>query len=353
MNVTAREFRSYLETFHSTLETTAVQFLPPDLVHSLFHLSFLPFGVRGYVSTQFGVAFEYVPSALGIDVIKRGRRIEDLFFGPPASFKRQFADRGAFFMLRDGAKLLLSQVSVVNEPRPIRLNDVNNQVTLIKCHFDALGWSRDVAGAEIFGNRSASFWSLELAVARAKDEVLAALVDVNKAAAHRIPIAEYVNTKKQKSVLVLGDYSREGMGRLETICQCVADLGYEPILVKDVSDIFGSDLQQKITVIGGLARFVLIDDSSRSGHLVEVQIALQSRWVTVLLHSEGHRASSMTAGLSFTSKVFSEQDFDLLAPCAGVERAVVWAESELKDLGEYKRLYPWDDTSLECPSDRE
>ena len=220
-------------------------------------------------------------------------------------------------------------------------------LTLINCHFDALGWSRDVVGAEIFGNRSASFWSLELAVARAKDEVLAALVDVNKAAANGIPIAEYVNTRKQKSVLVLGDYSAEGMERLKAICECVVAFGYEPILLKDVPDIFGSDLQQKVMILGGLARFVLIDDSSRSGHLVEVSIAQQSRWMTVLLHAGGQRGSSMTAGLSITSKVFNEQDFDPIAPRSGIERAIAWAESQLNDLeGKYKRLYPWRDTSV-------
>jgi hypothetical protein len=343
MNVTGAEFRAYLETFHTTLAATAAEYLPSDVVGSLFHLSFQPCQIRGYVSTQFGVAFEYVPSSTGIDIVMGCRRIEDLFLDRPTRFERQFPNRGCTMMLRDGAlRITLNNVSFTNQPSPFHLDGPNTHVTLISCHFDALGWSRDVVGAEIFGNRAISFWSRELAIGRAKDEVLAALVDLGKAAAHRIPIAEYANTKKQKNVLVLGDYSTDGLKRLEAICECVLDLGYEPILMKDVPDIFGSDLQQKVGILGSLARFVLIDDSSRSGHLVEVPIAQQNRWLTVLLHAKGERGSFMTAGLPNTSNVIIEQDFDPSAPRAAIERSIAWAESQLRDLeGRYKGLYPW------------
>jgi hypothetical protein len=141
---------------------------------------------------------------------------------------------------------------------------------------------------------------------------------------------------------VLGDYSTAGTERLNAICQCLIDLGYEPFLVKDVPDIFGTDLQQKVVILGGLARFVIIDDSSPSGHLSEIQIAQQNRWTTVLLRARGMHSSWMTAGLSITSNVINEQEFDPIAPCTGVEKAVTWAESQIRDLDRrYKKLYPW------------
>ncbi|MBZ5609489.1 MAG: hypothetical protein LAP38_14605 [Acidobacteriia bacterium] len=342
MNVTADEFKVYVETFHRTLEDTAKQYLPAELQQSLFHLSFQPCALHAYVSTQFGVAWEYVPIASGNEVTLGSRRIEGLFLNHPTRFEREFASRGPAVMVREGARVTLRRVSITNEPRPLRLDGARAQVTLIDCHFDALGWSRDVAGAEIFGNRSHSSWSVELAIGRAKDEVLAALAEAHRAARHDLTIDQYVNTRKQNTVLVLGDYSTAGTERLNVVCQCLVDLGYEPFLVKDVPDIFASDLQQKVMILGGLARFVIIDDSSASGHLSEIQIAQQNRWTTVLLRARGMHSSWMTAGLSFTSNVISEQEFDPLAPHIGVEKAVAWAESQINDLDrKYKKLYPW------------
>jgi len=64
--------------------------------------------------------------------------------------------------------------------------------------------------------------------------------------------------------------------------------------------------------------------------------------ISVLLHGAGQRSSFMTAGLPITSNVVSEQDFDPLSPCPGVESAIRWAESKLGDSERrYDQLYPW------------
>ena len=265
MNVTADEFKLYVETFHRTLDETANQYLPADLQQSLLHLSWQPCGLHAYVSTQLGVAWEYVANASGTEVTLGSRRIEALLLNQPNRFEREFASRGPMIMVRDDASVALQRFSINNEPKPFWLDGIEARVTLIDCHFDALGWSRDIAGAEIFGNRASSSWSAELAVGRAKDEVLAALSEAHRAARHDLTIDQYVNTRKQQTVLVLGGYSTAGTERLNAICQCLIDLGYEPFLVKDVPDIFGTDLQQKVVILGGLARFVIIDDSSPSG----------------------------------------------------------------------------------------
>ena len=258
MNVTASEFHAYLEKFHSTLEDTATQHLPPEVVQQLFHLSIRPSGIRGYVSTQFGVAYEYIPSLTGIDVGTSSKRIEDFFLNTPGRFHRLPIPKSPVIMLHDGAwNITCIRLTCTNAPFPFHLKGPKTQLILIDCHFDGLGWSRDVVGAEIYGNRLASFWSLELAVGRAKDEVLAALVEVNKAAASNISLAEYINSKKQNTVLVQGDYNPEGCERLESICQCLTALGYQPVLVRDVPEILGAGLSQKVMVLGSIARFVL------------------------------------------------------------------------------------------------
>src|SRR5690348_225904 len=371
MNVTENLLRLYLEKFHSTLKSAATQHLPPEDVPKLFHLSFQDAGIRGYVSTQFGAGFEYVPSVRGIEVRVGNRRVEDLFLDWPASFQRQFAHSSPLVKLRDGsAKTVFSGVAI-SSPFPFYLDAANSDLTLINCHFEyepggplvmgsietiqermrhlrrqsgasGMGWFRDTLAAHLYGNGTASFWSLEQAVARAKDEVLAAVADVNKARAYKTSLADYLNTKKKNSVLVLGDYSSAGMRRLQAICRCLVELRYVPTLVKDVPDIFDSDLQQKFSVLGAAARFVLIDHSPHYGHLVELEIAQQNRWVSVLLHSGGQWGSSVAAGLSTGSKFHSEQGYDPATPCPGIRAAAQWAESHLGRVEQdYSHVYPW------------
>lgn len=96
MNVAADEFKLYVETFHRTLEETAKQHLPADLQQSLFHLSWQPCGLHAYVSTQFGVAWEYVTNASGTEVTL-GKSTRNCIVGGPSDFPptRDTADQTA------------------------------------------------------------------------------------------------------------------------------------------------------------------------------------------------------------------------------------------------------------------
>lgn len=371
MNVTESLLRLYLEKFHSTLKSAATQYLPPEEVTKLFHLSYQDAGIRGYVSTQFGAGFEYVPSVSGIEVRVGNRRVEDLFLDWPASFQRQFAHFSPLVKLCDGSARTVFSGITISSPFPFYLDAVNADITLINCHFEYAaggplmmgsletiqerlrqsrqqsgesgnGWFRDALAAQLYGNGSASFWSLEQAVARAKDEVLAAVVDVNKAKAYKVSLADYVHTRKNRSVLVLGDDSKAGMRRLQAICRCLVELRYVPTLLKDVPDFFDSDLQQQVSILGAAARFILVDHSPQYGHLVEIEIAQQNRWVTVLLHSGGQRGSFTSAALSAGNKVFSEQVYDPEMPCPGIRAAAQWAESQLgRPEQGYSHVFPW------------
>jgi hypothetical protein len=143
-------------------------------------------------------------------------------------------------------------------------------------------------------------------------------------------------------VLVLGDYSDEGAARLATIRSCLESLGYNPFFVKDVPDIFSANIRQKVVILGGLSRFVVIDDSSPSGHLAEVILAHQNGWTTILLHANGNRGSWMTAGLEISESNFHEKDYNPADPSASVERASRWAESRIGGLErQYKHIFPW------------
>lgn len=71
--------------------------------------------------------------------------------------------------------------------------------------------------AELYGERSAGFWSVTKATNRAKLEVLLAAQEVQRAQQLQAPIHEYIAHQKQRKVFALGDYGHEGMERLNAI----------------------------------------------------------------------------------------------------------------------------------------
>jgi len=109
-------------------------------------------------------------------------------------------------------------------------------VRFICVRFTALGWSRDVEYAELFGNRTAEFWSepnaVRNAIRRVKDDIFLAQLDLREAEKRSISLAEYLKTFKEKTVLVLGDFSSAGRNRLRAIKEALDDLGYSPILLE-------------------------------------------------------------------------------------------------------------------------
>lgn len=343
MNVTEEALHEYIGLFHHTLELTAEQFLDEDLRRSLTHTSLLPARIVGYVSTQFGTAIEYLPAAKTEIEIQRGSaRIEDLIVRAPP-FARKI---GPMFSVQEGQPGFYSTGGVYGATLegafPFRLMGTHAGFRLGDVRFKFGPWQRDVHFAEIFGTRAFSFWSKEAAVARAKDEVLAALAQTKRAAERNLPLAEYTAKFKERTVLLLGDYSAEGMERLHELAAAVASLGYDPILVKDIPDIQQQDLAQKVAMIGGLARFVIVDDTSKSGHLVEVQLCRTYSWITILLRAGGNGASWMTAGAEFTSNVILELPYDCSVPVVAIEKCANWAEAKIVELGrKYDSIFPW------------
>ena len=140
----------------------------------------------------------------------------------------------------------------------------------------------------------------------------------------------------------LGDYDDAGLARLAKIRDVFVDHGYEVILIKDIPDQPVQDLPQKVATIGGLARFVVVDDSSKSGHLMEVQLCKQNNWITVLLRQNGVSGSWMTAGASVLSNVILEHTYDEQNRFASISNAITWAEEKVIELQrKFDDLYPW------------
>ena len=339
MKITEEDLRRYIELFYSTLESTARDFLPEDIRNNILHLSLLPARIIGYVSTQFGVAIEYKPAeTTHIQIFRGSARVEDLFVQAP----RKFQDVGPILRIV-GSNFRLIGGFLANG-FPFRLDNEDAYVSFDNVLFRIKSWKREVHFAEVFGNRSQEYWSSEKAVSRAKDEVLAALVEVKRARDRNSTIWEYINKFKDKTILVLGDYDDDGLIRLDVIRRSLIQLGYDPLLIKDVPEYPHQDLPQKVTLCGCLSRFVVVDDSSKSGQLAEIPLCKNNNWVTILLHAEGQHGSWMTVGASYHSNVILEKSYNPASPdiIINIKEATDWAEQKLQELErKFNDTYPW------------
>lgn len=214
---------------------------------------------------------------------------------------------------------------------PLRIATEQADVTIDDLNFECeeFRWRRHVDYAHIYGDRSADLWTLGAAESRAKDEVLAALYLINSAKKTKQDLHTFVSAHREKYILVLGAFNPEGRLRLAIIRSSLARLGYEALIVDEFPEFEHLDLSQKVTVFGCLARFVIVDDTTPSGHILEISICQQNRWVTVVLRPNGKASSSMNLGLSDTSTVISELPYEPSNIPEAVSEAVLWAEARL------------------------
>ncbi len=337
MNLTGDILRKYIELFHQTYIDTAEKYLPKEILSSLLRYSLIKGRTIGYVSTQFGAGYEYVDAdEQNIEVRVSSAQIEDFFTGAPNRVRKL---KPAFLI---GGKNTTIGMLTLAGAFPFRLASINASIRLIDIQFKALDWTRIVKFAELYGNRTVDFWSENNAISRAKDEILVALVDLNEAAKRSISLVEYLSRFKQKHVLILGDFSATGRQRLHSIKQILVDLGYVPILLDEVPDDLNYNLPQKATAVGSVARFIVIDDSSKAGHLVEFPHVQSNNWTTIVLRLDGSESTFMTKGASSYSKVILEKTYTLSSLDQILRESVEWAEQTIKELKrESQDIYPW------------
>jgi hypothetical protein len=98
----------------------------------------------------------------------------------------------------------------------------------------------------------------------------------------------------------------------------------------------------KAVAIGSVSRFIVVDDSSKSGHLAELPEALRNNWITVILRMCGSEPSFLSRGVSVTSSVVLEREYTADTLRITLEEGVRWAEAKVGDLSTaFAQLYPW------------
>jgi hypothetical protein len=232
----------------------------------------------------------------------------------------------------------------IEELYPLRIGGADSRIKLYNCSFSSrrFGWYRTFRYLEMYSNRLASNWTLNAAQGRAKDEVLAALFIAKNANSKGVDLYGYFRQFREKTVLVLGAYDAAGSIRIFNICSALTSLGYNAITIKDVPEFEAYDISQKVVAVASVCRFIVMDDSTPSGHLAEFEICRTNRWLMAVLRAAGHGASWMTAGASIASNVVHEGSYDPSNVLPAVTEAAHWAESRLSELERsFDKLYPW------------
>jgi hypothetical protein len=335
-NINEAQLVKYADTFHSVLLETANEYLPAEIRNNLLNLSFLPAHIVCFVSTSFGVAFEYHSSeATKFTSVRGSKRIEYVFTGAPNNIGRMPVH------LSVGRENLVGFLTLQGG-FPFLLRDVDSSLTLIDVAFQVGDWRREVDYAEVYGERRALAWSEAMAVARAKNLVLAALVELNRARSRQLSIDEYIQTHKARTVLVLGSYDAEGRERIRSITKVLTAEGYEPLTVDEVPDNPQQSLSQKVVALGSISRFVVVEDTTASGHIAELEICKLNQWTTFVLRQAGTGSSFMTAGSSLFSRVISEFEYNPPPIAEIVKQGSKWAEETIAGLEtKLTETYPW------------
>jgi hypothetical protein len=187
--------------------------------------------------------------------------------------------------------------------------------------------SADIEYAELYGTTRASSWTREQARARALQEVKLALADVWRAQEFSLSLMEVIRRRKERAVLILGSFKESGRERINRIRQYLVSLGYLPVLVDEYPDIEEQNLAQKVTTLGLASRFVIVEDSEAAGQLYELGAVCKANdLLTVIVRERGRQASFMTRGISTTSTIINEYDYDPPTLHGTLDEAIVWAE---------------------------
>lgn len=335
INVTESQIKSYIECFFSTLRTKAAERIPQVHINRVKHMALLPSKITCYISTQFGVAFEYEQASVtSIETMHGSARVEDLLLMPPKHLAKQ-----NHFIGLGGAGIALNGVST-RGAYPFRLERKEASVFIQDATFESKGWKRYVRYAEVYGNRECEYWAEARAMERAYDEIFSVEMDMKQAELLKMTIPEYLSQFKEKQVLLLGSYKPDGMERLSLLSIELRRRGYNVILLKDVPNRTDQTLDQKVITIANMVRFVVVDDTVPSGHISELKLCEQVGGVVVIMRLNGKASSAMTRSLTLSSNLMKAFEYSSDSVGSAIDGAVEWAEVTLSTLrAELKTMY--------------
>lgn len=131
---------------------------------------------------------------------------------------------------------------------------------------------------------------------------------------------------KKKYVLILGSYGKR-RDRLKLMKEALRRAGLTGLILDEYPDIEEQTLAEKMVTYASICRFVIADDNAPSGHIKELDICHDLKFITAVLRLNGHPATMMQAdiddGVSYIKAFAYEGDADFEQI---IGRAASWAD---------------------------
>jgi hypothetical protein len=132
-------------------------------------------------------------------------------------------------------------------------------------------------------------------------------------------------------VLIAGAYG-EHRPRLVRIKERLKSLGFEGLVLDEYPDIEEQPLAEKMVAYASICRFVIVDDFVPSGHINELGICHERKFVTGVLRSSGRPATMMQADLADEVSFIREFGYPLDEQLeSAVVEAAKWADEAMKE----------------------
>jgi len=339
-NIKEDEFCAYLEAFHRVYQDKLAAYVPEQYHGDLLRVQHLQNSkIVGYVSTTYGVGYEYQPGVSGnLEVSYGSRRVDEFFYRHPRGL---IENDGNIAVLLIGSEFRMVSCTFADR-MPVRLDGFDASTTLANVNWKFRGQARQIAYAELFANRASNYWSVNKAVERAMDEVLQASVYSRRMDRLDMSVSDCLEHFSRSHVLVLGDFGEEGKERIEIIKELLGARGYYGFSLEDVREVPEWDLLRKLTAVAPMCRFVVVDDSSRAGHTGELVKLEMLGVITIVMRLRDTQSTFVTRGQSVTSNVISEVDYDSTDIKKVLNVAAQWAESKIWELRfRYSNTFPW------------
>lgn len=145
---------------------------------------------------------------------------------------------------------------------------------------------------------------------------------------------------KKQFVLITGKYG-EHRGRLERIKNVLKRLGFIGLILDEYPDIEEQSLAEKMVTFASIARFVIVDDVAPSGHIDELGICHERKFITAVLRLAGRGATVMQADLMTEVDFMKTIAYDSNTEIEdAVEKATAWANAAVEERSRtLNRLY--------------
>ncbi len=154
---------------------------------------------------------------------------------------------------------------------------------------------------------------------------------------------QFQKSFRSNNILILGQDTTE-RDRLTSIKKCLAQMGYEGIIIKELRDETEvQSIEHKVSLYAHICRFVIVENSTVSGHIDELKICEINKIITVILQQEGYGATYMQEDYSYEHRYIEKFLYSNNEKiCEVIRKAVEWANIFIEERkSNYQNMYPW------------